>query len=628
MTALKKRVLLVPLMILALLLTVAPIPARAGETYGLTLGGITVDNYCKGDIVAAIKAADPSARVFGSASFDASTYTLYLTDFSYVGPGALFSCDLGGFGNTNVRSVLHFDSSEDTLTIVVSGYNVLELDSYVGAEYGCGGFFDCASVLVRGGDSYDRLVLTGAETDPDYEFELNDSYGLYMNSGSLTVEGGCLTARAGKARTSTGMVSKTGAITIREDGQLIAHGDFASDGMSTGLEVSSTATGTVTVSEVGTLTGESGGGMVGSCALALRALTVNEGYVYVKSGNTNGWKSNGIECTVLSGTWANIYVETGEGSNTAAITADAVDLEDSTVTALCAAAESGDSYGIFVDGNVSFDSCEVTARSGEANYSCAIQADTLELSGNSTVEATAGASYYDSCGVYLENAAPTIAAGSTLTAAGGSVDEDNGSSYGLVFPDTAITMDASAGELIAKGYSQAVYTKGNSTGKVWVYANYLSYCNNYAVGPHQLMLGTTVGGTMQHLVEEDDLFIRARGDAQRYVTVSASVGLVSGNVACCVWADEEVRSAYLIAASYGADGKLLDLRIFRYGTGDWIEDPNDPGNGDYDVDPVYVGPNYFTFGEMTLEYDPIVLVTLVDEATFAPLCPPGLVVFK
>ena len=611
MITLKKRLLLLPLMILALLLTVAPIPVQAGESYNLYLGSVLVDNYNEDDLVAAIRAAEPGSTVSGSARFDSSTNTLYLTDFRYEGPGHLFNYTISST-NFSARAAIYGDPWLQDLTIRVSGSNRLTLSSYQDADVALGGFFDRASVTVIGDSTEDELCLYGAEGA-----DLGSGIGLDMFHGALTVSACRLCARGGDALESTGLVMMEGDLRLTGESEGHFVGGVGGNFESTGLISWDGSTG-VYVEQNCALSCESGVASWDSCGLFAQYLDVQGGSVSAKSGNSDTRDSTALSCWTVTTSGASVTARAGVGDDSTGIKAYSVSLDHSRLEAYAGIADSC-SNGVETSYFTLNDS-PVDVAGGDGGYaSQGIVTDYLVLAGCSSVNAAGGSAGSYSCGVYLYYDEPHIDFDSVLTCTGGETKDSSGRSYGMSIPTEALTLaTGEAGTLIAAGYSQAIWSEYDSGGGFTLQAGYCCYSSQRDCAPGTVWLASGYSDHMALNVGPYAKYIRARGDARRGVALTGSSDPATGNVMCTVLADEEVRCAYLTAASYDSAGRLLDTRMWYYGTGDFVPDEN--GIPVPDMDPLPLGYTYNVFYGMDLAEGGRVSIFLLDALTFAPLC--------
>ncbi len=268
-----------------------------------------------------------------------------------------------------------------------------------------------SAAIYAEGDLTINVTVDSTVTGP----EADDSYGVYVRNGHLTVTGsGELTAEGGTATGNGGSscgVLASGSVTV--NGTLTAAGGEAP--YSYGVRES----GSVTVN--GKLTAEGS-----STNISSFGVFAEHGAVTVAEGGT------------LTGTGGAV---TGEY---------------------------GASFGVWAYGDVTVNGA-LTAEGGEANTSSyGVSVDSLTVTATGTLTAAGGAATIgDSIGVLARYGAVTVAEGGTLTAAGGTAT--NGNSCGV--EADSVTVEE-GGTLTAAGDTQAIYgsVKNAIAGTGWTNA--------------------------------------------------------------------------------------------------------------------------------------------------------------
>lgn len=613
------RMIAVPLLIAAFLLAAVPIPVSAGETYGLCVGNLMIDNYICDDIVSAL--ANEDCSVSGSARFDSSTNTLYLTNFQYAGMG---------YAKDGVRAAIYCFGDLAELNIVVSGTCGISLTGYVDETSGCGLYFPGDVLTISGESLEDVLLLTGASNDyrePDHMVYLADSYGVRVPSGDLVVDSCSLCANGAEAISSTGLLV-SGNLTLQNGAELNAFGNLATDGSSTGVA----APGYVSVEEGSSLYCESYGAFASSNGYFGGTLECN-GLVYAKSGDNAYFSgiASAIDCQVLCGEGGTITAvgsAGGPGASSTGIEADVIELTDCTVSANGGSAEGADSQGIYAD-EIILDGCSVTATGGEALESIGISTDVLALQGSSAVLAQGGSGYNLSCGLQIRQSGdPVIGKDSELCAFAG--ESEDGDSIGVIVKGSTLTLPTdNSGSLEAGGDTKAVgRLNGSYYDSVTVRGGYVRYCGDippeYPLVPGHACMGAEEEGYMW--VTSYMPYVYVRGDSTLGITVTAEANLETGGVYGIVTADDDTATVWLIVASYDKSGKLLEMRSFYYGDGGLYVDEN--GDDYYGPDPLFIGPNYFSFSEVATDPQGSVSVFVLAGRTYIPLSGPGEVTYE
>ena len=217
------------------------------ELYPLWVGGVQVNANNKDDITAAIVASGGTAT--GTATYDSKNNVLTLENFTYSGEGykndylhnysAFYytgnsKLDIKLIGNNSITQT-GVDKANSSYGMNV---NPSESTAEVQITSDCGGKLTVKGGTVEEGDSnyggistgiYLQnvdLVVFGADVTAESGEGTKYTYGVFVSDGSLTLESGSLTAKAGKARQfgSTGIYYAGDELTVN-GGTLIAQGN-------------------------------------------------------------------------------------------------------------------------------------------------------------------------------------------------------------------------------------------------------------------------------------------------------------------------------------------------------------------------------------------------------------------
>ncbi len=615
-----KRLLVVPLLILALVFSACPVCVHAGETYDLVVGSLVVDNYNKDDIAAALKLHEPGAVVSGSARYDSASNTLYLNNFRYEGVGYQPE-------GSDVRSALRMDSS-GYMELVITGSNYFTLTTYgddngtygddeddTVASTACGGYFLCHLSVKPDPDSTgwrNMLVFHAPETDRErFELELDDSIGLWMKDGNLWVNGCTLKAEADVARSSTGLLMYNGLLSLLGGAIVQTVGAETVEGDSHGALLSRKAEscGNVILDEGSQLICTSGWVEGGSYGLWAKDVYVYGDSSLTVESDVAGFDSCGMDVVSLRTGDGNAEIRAESWSSSMgesiAIKAGSVEAEGAEISA------DGGDCGIFADDGISFAGCQVSAEAVTA-----INCDSLTLTDGSSVNAVGEMSRdpsYASCGVSTRLGAPSIAAGCELRCSGGELDEwSEGGSYGLCIGQSNLDLTPDdAGLLIASGYTKAISCGSTN---VSVTGGYIRRSDNVDGSGAERGSTKYSGGVPQYdfwTVQGSDKYLYVRGSTQLVTTLTCRQP-DKDLYTCIIDADKELDNVVLMAVSFDAGGKLLKTKLLRL--------QSDPEMGMFDP-PVGVGVTKLTFTGMGDAA--MVKFFLLDLQTYAPICAAG-----
>ena len=166
----------------------------------------------------------------GTATYDPTTNTLTLSNYTYEG---------AGLNRGNINAAICY-LGRDTLNLVLKGSNTV---TQTGSAVSNNNF----GVLV-----YGALTVSGSGTLTVIGGQANATAGVYAE-GDITVSGGTIAAAGGQAGARSCGVYANGAITVSGTGTLTGTG-----GSATGYSFGVYAGGAITVSDAGTLTGTGG----------------------------------------------------------------------------------------------------------------------------------------------------------------------------------------------------------------------------------------------------------------------------------------------------------------------------------------------------------------------------------
>ncbi len=621
----RRKLCLCIAVLLALALSVSLFPGEAFAVvdYGLWLGGVQVTSANCGNIAAAIRAADPGATVTGTAVYDPSQHTLELTDFVYTGGSLLTDGD---------SIALWADSDFGGLMILVSGACRLandRADDYYDA-YGI--LFEGESNLYIAGNAVDADSLTVTAARHSDDNGMDESTGIRVSKANLIVDRCKVTASGGDSEDdSSGVTVRQGNLTLQHDARLYCTGGSCMESSSDGLSV---PMGTVTVNAGCILSCKSGApGMSGDSTAIYAKNIYNSGSLDATSARADDNDSYAIRCTgKVTVTNGELTAIAGDGMQSCGIYANELDVAQSSmeVSSSDAIWNLGESvsYGIHASHISITDGSEVRSAGGsDHRESYGIYTEYCTVNGNSYVEALGGEAYELTCGLYSSSDAPVIGEGSEVVLTGGAEEENACGSYGLFIKGDSMSIETDVGgSLLASGRDQAIRSEDGAGGKVTLSAGYIYFTYSYA-GYGSLELGDWKGDHMELEIVSSKRYVYARGDSEQRVTLEGTANTRTGAVSCTVISDMEICDAYLVAATYDEEGRLLDLKFKRFARGDYtVQEEYDEVYID-DDEPIFVGTETYDIGVMDLGADWAITIMLVKFDTFAPLCPPAVVTF-
>ena len=438
-----KRKLITVLFILTLACLLLPAAALAANvTVGGTLlvsGTNYVNNTAKNGVVAS-GSTDYNVRYVENGSEG----TLYLNGLDIERPDySLNKCACvyaDGFAAQDVNK----------LTVVINGTNTLITKN--GSSQG-GPAPETAALYISGGSveisGSGQLSVTGSETENQSSYGVyvdngsitidgvnvnaaggnarGESYGIYAKNGSLTIKSGTVVAAGGNARgESYGIYAKNGSLTIKS-GTVVAAGGAAKQ-MSYGVYADGALTVASTLNATSSATGGASesaiscGAYVGGNLTVTGSISATGGSAALVSGNPYGGYSVGVQCmgdvyinngsiigkggtvTTVSGDAISIGVE-AKAANTFSITGNNGSISG-VAGACCSASGSAVSYGISYSGSLTLGSSTA--------------AEAASLSGMGFPTLIGGVSGGISCGVNaLNSSSPiTVNEGAMFTASG------------------------------------------------------------------------------------------------------------------------------------------------------------------------------------------------------------------
>ena len=189
------------------------IALATGSSYPLWVGAVQVTDANKDDLTQAINAIMPNVAS-GTATYDPTTNTLLLNDFTYTGEGVFFAEKVSGVSSTAV-----IYSELETLRITVVNTNLL---SHTGttAQYSYG-IYTTGNLNITA-ESTGELTVDDSSSSGVWP---ERSIGVNLYKGELSVSGGSLSAVADEAEyLSTGVWCFNGNVTVNEKGTLIGIG--------------------------------------------------------------------------------------------------------------------------------------------------------------------------------------------------------------------------------------------------------------------------------------------------------------------------------------------------------------------------------------------------------------------
>ncbi len=627
----KLRMLLAPLMILALLLTVAPVPARAvwpefGD-YGLAIGCVAVTSENKSKLVAAINAVEPGSAS-GYARYDDVSNTLTLENFHYEGKGYQYGSVRAALLMVDTGVPFIYITGDNSFNLTTYGDDngtVATYDDTV-ADIACGAYYTCDLYIKRNTNSAyeeDTISFIGpnstVQTYEQFGLDLTDSVGLMLTNGTLEVNDCTVYAYGGDADCSTGLLIQNGFLSLVESGKAYAVGASSNDSESRGAVVSRYGeySGRVILYSNCELVCQGGYGVTGSTGLSAKDIWLDGNAVLTTTAYGGDTSAKALFATDL-------HTGGGKAEITAFASADydstAIDIENIDASGAVITADGG-TIGIYTS-DADFSDCDVTA-TGIEGIQVYGDSGSLNLYSGSVVKAVGKDDTYESCGVYMSTGSPSVGAGCELFCSGGVVEEGSGfGSYGLRVGTDALTVEKDTGGLlIAQGYTRAVT---NSSKSVKVTAGYIrvGYNTHWGEGCHATLSSGSYPAT-ETIAYDTQKYLYARGAVSQDYQLSGHWD--DEGLSLIVESDWDIIfDGWVVAAAYDGDGKFLAIWTFQLG--EWWEDEL------LCTESLSTGLNVYSFAPGTPTWNALtpgasIRLFLIGPG-YAPLCPSAVITYS
>ena len=417
----RRNAVIAALLISALLITLAPVSALAAKSYSLWVGGVEVTNMkIKGD----------------GWSYNTSTNTLTLKDYTYTGPGRKQKYNNGMMDYAGIC----YDGSE-TLKIVLNGENSIAIEDAKDEQS------EIDVILCRGNleiSGEGSLTLTaGAAKD--------FSIGIWCGK-KITFKGGTVYAAAGAAQKASYAISAYGAINV--DGGNVIGISSESDDWSCGIwndEGISLKAGTLNAT-------------AGKAKNVSYGIYVNKGDVAVSGGtlNTESSVSGDWSCGIWCGGGISLKDGTltavsGKAKTSLGIYSNTKDITIDGGSLTAQAGEAEFSAGVYSNEGITINGGEITAKGGDAltgkGGSVGIQGCKSLTINDGTVTALAGKACHESYGMNS-----VVINGGNITSMGGEIvgtsPEPEAWDYGSFGVDSTMTLNG--GTVHISGHTRAV----------------------------------------------------------------------------------------------------------------------------------------------------------------------------